>query len=295
MTWTLRFAIVLLSASPAIAEEPPPRVKIQKNIVYTTIDGLALRVDMASPIGRKGPRPACVCIHGGAWRGGHRSDLSLPNTLFYNRSLIEMLAEEGYVAISVSYRLAPRAQFPAQILDCKTAVRWLRANATKYNVDPNRIGGVGFSAGGHLTCLMGTCDKNDGFDTTEFGEVSSELQAAVNFFPPTDISMYGNIPLEESLLKPWLGALFRDKPEVFKRASPIEYCKKSCCPMLFIHGTEDILVPIEHSRKMVAKLKELGVRTELMELEGESHGWVGDPVKKSNEKMLRFLAEHLKP
>jgi len=286
--------IALACAALLVAEVPAPKVAVERGIVYAEVGGATLRLDIARPAEGKGPFPLVVCLHGGAWRGGHRSDLSKPDKFFGNRSLIELLAEQGYVAATVSYRLAPEAKFPAQIIDCKSAVRWLRANATKYHIAPDRVAALGFSAGGHLACLLATCEPADGFDVGANLDQSSAVRAAVVYFQPTDISMYADMLFEESMIAPWLGAVHKDKPELFRRASPMSYCRKTCPPMLFLHGTEDLLVPVDHSRKMVGRLKQLGVAAELIEMDGESHGWVGEPVKKSTAATLRFLAEQLK-
>src|SRR5207253_3726457 len=143
-------------------------------------------------------------------------------------------------------RLVPAAKFPAQIEDCKAEVRWLRANADKYHVDPLRIGVMGFSAGGHLSCLLGTSDKNDGLEGTGGNpEQSSRVQAVVSFFGPTDlISKDWSEAVEKDILAPFLGAPYADKPELYKKVSPIVYVSKDNPPCLFFHGTEDKLVGI---------------------------------------------------
>src|SRR5262249_22409445 len=148
-----------------------------------------LQLDLAMPKDGDGPFPAVVCIHGGGWRGGSRQDLTRSIPPLGGRSLIEYLAGRGYVAATVSYRLAPKDKFPAQIEDCKAAVRWLRANAKKYKINPERFGAVGFSAGGHLVSLLGTSDKDDALEGNGGNpEQSSRVQAVVNFFGPTDFT-----------------------------------------------------------------------------------------------------------
>ena len=294
--------LAFLAAPAAVRAEPPdpiskPKLKVhtEPDLTYYKVDGKEMKLDLAMPAEGKGPFPAVVCLHGGAWRMGSRKDLSKPSVLFNKRSLIEELASEGYVAVSVSYRLAPDAKFPAQIEDCKTAVRWLRANANKYHIDPKRIGAVGFSAGGHLCCLLGCTDKSCGFEGSEYGECSSRVQAVVSFFGPTDLTYYSK---DESAINavftPWLGCAFKDRPEVYKNASPINHVTKDDPPFLFIHGDKDILVPIDQSRTMCEKLKKVGVRAEMIEMKGQNHGWIGDPARRSTDATLRFFAEHLK-
>ena len=144
-----------------------------------------------------------------------------------------LFARKGYVAVTISYRLAPDAKFPAQIEDCKAAVRWLRANAKKYRIDPDHIGVVGFSAGGHLCCLLGVTDKKDGLEG-EGGNAdqSSRVQAVVSYFGPTDLcEKTWSKDVEEKVLAPFVGASFDDKPALYKKVSPITYVPKDAPPL----------------------------------------------------------------
>src|SRR5262249_51489713 len=155
------------------AQENKRPVQVEKDLVYGKGGDTDLQLDLAMPKDGAGPFPALVCIHPGSWRQGNRQQLG---------QTIEVLAGHGYAAVTVSYRLVPTAIFPAQIEDCKAAVRWLRANAKKYKVDPDRIGAIGFSAGGHLACLLGTTDRNDGLEGNGGNpEQSSRVQAVVSF------------------------------------------------------------------------------------------------------------------
>src|SRR6185312_1459837 len=163
----LAFALVL---APLLhAADTQLAVAAKKDIVYSTVGTEKLRLDLAAPTSG-GPYPAVLLLHGGAWKVGNRSDLSRssPGT----PSVIEQVAARGYVAVSASYRLAPKHKFPAQIEDARTAVRFLRANAKKFNIDPERIAAGGFSAGGHLALLLGVAGKTD-FLTSEYPDQSS--------------------------------------------------------------------------------------------------------------------------
>ncbi len=285
---TLFFLLLSLAARPAFAQQSS-NIKVEKDVPYRKVGkDKKLQLDIAIPQG-KGPFPAVVCVHGGAWRAGlgKRQDLN---------AWIERLAEEGYVAATVSYRLLPDAKFPEPIEDCKTAVRFLRANAEKYHIDKGKIGALGFSAGGHLVSLLGVAGKDAGFEGAEYADQSSQVQAVVSYFGPTDLSAYGNDDAaENSTFIPLLGGRFKDKPDAYKNASPITYVSKDAPPFLFLHGTKDWLVPIKHSRIMSKKLKDAGVPAELVEIEGGSHGYfdkAGD--RKATDATLKFLAERLK-
>src|SRR5262245_44041194 len=240
---------LVMAAAPALVQAQQRfEVQVERDLLYGKAGDAELKLDLAMPKNGDGPFAAIVCIHGGAWMGGKRQDLG---------KTIEVLAGRGYVALTVSYRLAPAAKFPAQIEDCKAAVRWLRANAKKYKINPERIGAAGYSAGGHLACLLGTTDKNDGLEGNGGnGEQSSRVQAVVSFFGPTDLTRRDwTKEVEGKILVPFLGGTIDDKPDLYKKASPITYVTKDDPPMLFFHGTKDPLVRIEQSKLLVERLQ----------------------------------------
>lgn len=279
-------AAILLLATAVSAQEKAASFELQPDIVYRKADGKEIKLDIAMPKEGQGPFPAVVCVHGGAWRMGSRKDL---------RDWIEYLAGQGYVAASISYRLVPDSKWPAQIEDCKTAVRFLRANAAKYRINPEKVGALGYSAGGHLVCLLGTTDAKHGFDGPELSEQSSKVQAVVSYFGPTDLSFYGtDETAQNAVFQPMLGCRFKDKPEAYEKASPICYVCKEAPPFLFLHGTADKLVPIEQSRQMAAKLKDAGASARLIEVPDGDHGWGGKDATHTTRETVKFLAEHLK-
>jgi len=158
----------------------------QRDVVYRTVNGTAVKMDIHFPrtMGDE-PLPVVVYIHGGAWIAGDRnSDVGQLDII--------RLVDNGYIAVSIDYRLAPDNRFPAQIEDAKCAVRFLRANAEKYHLDPKKVGVFGSSAGGHLAALVGVADQSAGFDKGEYLNQSSRVQAVVDIYGPTDLSILTN-------------------------------------------------------------------------------------------------------
>ncbi len=290
--------IAVLAFVPARAEDPPKRVPVtvERNIVYATASGEKIMLDLAAPT-EGGPYPAVLLLHGGAWSMGSRKDLSVGARGMDGKigaSLIEQVAARGYVVASASYRLAPKHKFPAQIDDVRTAIRFLRANAKKYHIEPDKFAVGGFSAGGHLALLAGLADKKS-FENVDYPEQSSRVQCVVSFFGPTDLSLYSaSEGLEDAYMVPWLGKACKTDKTVYSKASPIEYATKDDPPVLMIHGTADFIVPIVHSERMQKKLEDLGVKSELIAVKGEGHGWSGKVAAKTTEDGLAFLDQQLK-
>jgi acetyl esterase/lipase len=281
MNWRWGF-LVLFLAGAARAES---QITTTLDVVYAKVGDRELKLDLARPAD-KGPHPAVVVIHGGGWRMGNKRDV---------RPWIEALAQRGYVAAGVAYRLAPDHVFPAQIEDCKTAVRFLRTNADTYGIDKDRVAAMGYSAGGHLACLLGLTDDSVGFDGKLYPKESSRVCCVVDYFGPTDLAGFGkDESAQRSMLGPLIGAKFSEKPEAHERASPVKYVKKGAPPFLIFHGTKDWIVPIEQSRALANKLKDVGGSVKLVEVVDEGHGWAGKAGMGTTAATLEFLAEHLK-
>ncbi len=305
MTLPPALLAILASAGLPVAAAPSklapsPEIVFKNDIEYATVDGVKLALDFAAPKG-EGPHPCVVLLHGGAWKMGSRKDLSRrpPADLDFGnngKSLTEILAERGFAAASVSYRLAPKNKFPSQIQDVKTAVRYLRANAKKLNIDPDRIAAYGFSAGGHLASLLGTTEGVKDFEGELYPDQSSSVCCVVNFFGPTDLSLYCETPgIEKAFFHSFLQCKTSNNADVFAKASPIHYVSKKSSPFLHIHGTLDLIVPVLHSETFHAKLLKAGAKSILCEVKGKGHGWFGKEFADSSEVAIQFLVEQLKP
>ena len=271
----------------AIAQRGNPGIVVERNLVYGKGGDTDLLLDLAMPKSGAGPFPVVMFLHGRGWREGSRQDMN---------QFIEGMAGLGYVSVTIEYRLVPAARFPAQVEDCKAAVRWLRANATKYRIDPGQIGVVGFSAGGHLALMLGVTGPNDGLEGTGGNpDQSSRVQAVVSFFGPTDFSTRdwpGD--LEREVIVPFLGGSVAERPDAYRKASPYNYVTKDAPPFLFFHGSDDELVPVDQSKRLADKLKNAGVPVQLVVLEGERHGFSDANNQKAMREMLDFLGERLK-
>ena len=269
-------------------------VEIENNIVYGKGGAEELKLDMARPDGA-GPFPAFVLIHGGGWSGGNRASF---------HGLAIEAAKRGYVAMTISYRLTQpdtttklgKVPFPAQINDCKCAVRWLRANADKYHVDKNRIAVGGGSAGGHLSLLVGLTDASHKLEGDGgHADQSSRVQAIVNIFGPTDMAELWKTSRDA---RPFVKGLIGEPDSssaAYKAASPVTYISEDDPPVLTLHGDKDTLVPPSQAKLLDAKMKAAKAKHELLIIEGAGHGFAGEAQKKSNEAMWNFLDKQLKP
>ncbi len=231
-------------------------------------------------------RPAIVFVHGGGWRGGDKGA-----GMF--RTLPEAYAKLGYVCISVNYRLTREAPFPACIEDCKCAVRWLRAHATQYEVDPQRIGGFGNSAGAHLVALLALARNDAGLEGDgPYREQTSGIQAAVCVATPSDFTVWGDAKTGGAL-----AMLFGSKEnveEIARRASPVTYARSDAPSMLIIHGAADKTVPVEQGRRLFQALRAAGATdVTYMEIPGAGHGVFNQASEKTRPAVQAFFARTL--
>jgi len=290
----LRFPLIafaaLASVQLASAQSKlviPDDVTFETGVEYANPDDQHLQLDIARPKAGDGPFPAIVCIHGGGFRAGNRNGYD---------GLIVKLAQQGYVAMTVSYRLAPKYQFPAAVHDTKAAVRWARANAAKYKIDPARIGTTGGSAGGHLAQFLGVTAgvkefEGDGGNAKE----SSAVACVVNVYGPSDFTKsYGKSVDAAEVLPLFLGGDLEKARKQHIKASPLYWVTPNAAPTLCIHGTDDKYVAHEQAVWIIDKLKASGVEAELLTLEGAGHGFKGKDAETADKAMLAYFDKQLK-
>ncbi|MFO0803239.1 MAG: alpha/beta hydrolase [Gemmataceae bacterium] len=283
--------LLLLALAPAASAQPklvvPDNVIFEPGIEYTNPGDTHLQLNLARPKTGDGPFPAIVCIHGGGFRAGTREG--------YNNLCIK-LAQNGYVAMTVSYRLAPKHPFPAAIHDVKAAVRWARANAEKYKIDPDRIGTTGGSAGGHLAQFLAVTSDVKEFEGTGGNEkFSSKVACVVNVYGPSDFTKsYGKSVDAAEVLPLWLGGNLDTARAKHIRSSPLNWVTPNAAPTLCIHGTEDKYVAHEQAVWMIDRLKACGVEAELLTLEGAGHGFKGKDAETADKALLAFFDKQLK-
>ncbi len=299
MLATLRrtaFLLALIAAAfavrPALAQKAAPKLRVpdgvswEPDVEYANPDSQHLQLDLARPRSGEGPFPAVVCIHGGGFRAGTRQGYD---------DLCLRLAERGYVAVTVTYRLAPKYRFPAAVHDVKAAVRWLRTNAAKYHIDPHHIGTMGGSAGGHLAQFLGVTANVPEFDGDDNPDQSSRVACVVNFYGPSDFTKsYGKSVDAAQVLPLFLGGNLETARHMHIVASPLYWVTPDAAPTLCIHGTEDKYVAHEQAVWIVDRLKAADVEAELLTLEGAGHGFHGKDEEIAEKAMFAFFDGHLK-
>jgi acetyl esterase/lipase len=264
----LALALTLLALNPTV----------EKDILYTKVAGEELKLDLYRPAALSpSGLPCVVVVHGGAWMSGNRTDMA---------PLCEALSKNGFVAATVSYRLAPKHKWPAMLDDVQTSVRFLRANASKYGIDPNRIGAAGASAGGHLSLFLGTRDTRDP-NPTDYPKVSSRVSAVFDIFGPTDLTQ-GFSEALEPLYPIVLGKKRSEAASELRDASPIFFVNGKTAPVFILHGEKDPIVPIAQSRTLEAKLKELKVPVQAAYIPDMGH-----EVNRSNPACEKALSDAL--
>lgn len=266
----------------------PAGVIAHRDLAYVRDGHPRQRLDLYLPEQGQA-RPVIVWIHGGAFRMGSKED----------RIPVEML-EQGYAIAALNYRLSQHAIFPAQLEDCKAAVRWLRANATRFGLDSKHFAAWGESAGGHLSAMLGTAGHQWSFDVGEHLEYSSRVQAVLDFFGPTDFLQMDAQRLPNGMIhdtpdspeSQLVGGPIQEHPAETARANPVTYVTDEAPPFLIIHGDRDPLVPHHQSTLLVAALRAAKVPVTFYTIAGAGHGGFNDP--QIDTLVHTFLTTHLK-
>ena len=287
---------VLLTVSAAAAS-----VKIEKNLVYAVREGaggkkIELRYDIARPPTGEGPFPLIMCVHAGGWQLGDKK--------YFRRDLYEF-APEGYVTVTINYRTAPKHKWPAQLEDVRTAIRFFRAKAGEFNIDPARVGLVGDDCGGHMSLMAGLVAAEEEGDVPI--EQSSRVQAVVNLFGPTDlrearvesdwvaaqifVAFQTNF---DGILAELLGTKDQNDP-IYIEASPFSHVSAAAPPIMSVIGTVDPVLEPGPFKTFHQLLRDAGVAEELLIVEGAKHHY--NSIEKHGgfvAKMHAFFDKHVK-
>lgn len=284
---------VLFTFTAEAAKFDPAKLgSAEKDVTYCTMGGVPLKVDIYYPETASIPWPLVMYVHGGGWQAGDKKEGAGFRDLFG-------MQKQGFLAVTVNYRLAPKDKFPAQIQDVKCAIRYFRAHAAEYNLNPDKIGVWGGSAGGHLVSLLGTTDSSAGWEVGEYLDQSSRVQAVVDMFGPSDLTREfagAGIQIQRDVF----GAT-SDTDPVLAVASPVTYISADDPPFLILQGDADNLVPLEQSQILFDKLQAAGVPSELVIVQHAGHGFrqIGNQAispthLEISEKIAAFFSQYLK-
>lgn len=267
-TILITLSVILIAAIPFVTkaydDKGPGSVRVIRNLAYCQPANDSQSLDLYLPTKSNGPTPLIIFIHGGAWVQGDKGEA---------REISLLLAQYGFATASINYRFSQQALFPAQIEDCRAAVRWLRSHAQEYGIDPDRFGVWGVSAGGHLASLLGTSG-----DTIK--DENLKVQAVCDWCGPSDLvtvaSQAGSrnkldLVTEKGPVGRLLGGPTRQKEALAKEASPVTYINSGDPPFLIVHGDIDDLVPFAQAEEFCDKLKAAGVAVEFVRVRGAGH------------------------
>ncbi len=275
------------------SDQPRRALRTELDIAYAHTNHPRQRLDLYLPQRRtsKKPLPVIAYIHGGAWLGGDKRG---------GRRWLQSLVESGdYAGVSIGYRLSQHARWPAQIHDCKAAIRWIRAHAEQFDLDPDRIGVMGTSAGGHLVAMLGTSggvaelEGELGAD----GDASSRVTCVIDFFGPSDLLTIGDPPSRidhnaaDSPESKLIGGPLRSKPRAARSASPTTFVSEDDPPFLIVHGSDDLTVPYQQSVVLREALGQVGVEVALITMQDGGHGRFRNPALE--QRMRTFWDKHL--
>jgi acetyl esterase/lipase len=261
------------------------------NVEYANVDGISLKLDLYLPKNVAKPYPVIVWIHGGGWVGGSKENPTAAS-----------MVQQGYAVVSINYRLSGQAIFPAQIHDCKAAIRWIRANAAQYSFNSESIGAWGSSAGGHLAAMLGTAGDVYSLEGTVGGNLqfSSRVQAVCDWYGPANLPTMCDFPSNidhcaptspEALL---IGGAIKDNLAKAIAASPVTYVSSNDPPFLIQHGTQDMTVPFHQSVELDSALKAAGVNVQFHAIAKTGHGGGGFAADSTRRQVAEFFDRHLK-
>jgi acetyl esterase/lipase len=279
-------AFVLTVAAAAATGAPV----VEADIEYAVVGGESLKLDLHKPASAAGA-PLLVYVHGGGWEAGSKAQMPLSGVV-----------ERGYVVASLDFRPASRAPFPGQVHEIKAAIRFLRANATRYGYDASRIGIVGASSGAHLAALVGTTNGHlelEGALGTHTKE-SSAVQAIVSYFPATNLttilaqSTPFGLGVREPALKRLLGALPKENESGARLASPVFHVDRADPPLFLLHGDQDPQMPINQSHELQGAYEQQGLDASFIVVHGAAHGGDAFYSPANVERVAAFLDAHLK-
>jgi acetyl esterase/lipase len=295
----------LIIAAPLLAQTKPTTVSVQRrslppgatvaiDVKYADVSP-AEKLDIYLPPNPTGSLPVVVCVHGGGWLAGDKQ--YTPAAVFL---------AHGYAVASINYRFSSERVYPAQIHDCKAALRWLRAHAQQYHLDPHRFGVWGDSAGGHLVALLGTTGDVKEVEGDVGGNLdqSSRVQCVVDWFGPTDMSVFWeqadrveNVfksKPDESPITKLFGAPVAERKDLVRLANPVAFVSKDDPPFLILHGDKDTLVPLAQSEMLADALNAAGVEVHLEVLRGAGHGGPAFASESSRKLIFDFFEKQLK-
>lgn len=266
---------------------------VEHDIVYCSVDGVDLKMDVYYPEIWQPSWAAIIEVHGGGWVTGSKSEAA-------DNPDREALTQAGFLFASINYRLAPEYKFPVMIEDAKCAVRFLRANASEFNIDPEKIGAMGASSGGHLVSLLGLTSQSAGWDVGQYLDQSSQVQAVVDYYGPADLTdhlLSNTSELHE--LEQVFGVTSRSDP-VMAKASPVTYITVDAPPFLIVQGEQDAVVLPDQSQEFYDRLNAEGIPVKLVLVKNAGHGLVptGGDISPSRQEITRmvvdFFVEYLK-
>ena len=297
---TETFNRALPGVAPSVGGDPVPvrqvwvpflnrrhGIHTTRNIVYRSVAGRRLKLDVVRPRSNGRRRPAILQIHGGAWIVGDKREQGWP--------LMSHLAANGWVCFNINYRLSPWATFPEHLIDVKYALKWIREHADEHGIDPDFVAVTGGSAGGHLAAMM-ALTANDPEYQPGFEHVDTTVQAAVPIYGVYDFTnRLGAYPrrfkrlLERTIMK----AFFEEEPEKYERASPVDRVHPDAPPFFVVHGNRDTLAPVEDARFFVEHLREVSsAPVYYAELHGAQHAFdifCSPRTARMVEAVLRFV------